>query len=63
MITSALRQDQFERLYAEHAQPLFAFLTYRTGDRVQAEDLLADTFERALRAEALASNDLSIVPS
>jgi RNA polymerase sigma-70 factor (ECF subfamily) len=50
MIMSALRQDQFERLYAEHAQPLFAFLSYRTGDRVQAEDLLADTFERALRA-------------
>lgn len=44
------REDKFERLYAEHAQPLFAFLSYRTGDRVQAEDLLADTFERALRA-------------
>jgi RNA polymerase sigma factor (sigma-70 family) len=40
----------FERLYAEHAQALFAFLSYRTGDRVLAEDLLADTFERALRA-------------
>jgi RNA polymerase sigma-70 factor (ECF subfamily) len=40
----------FERLYAEHAQPLYAFLSYRTGDRVLAEDLLADTFERALRA-------------
>lgn len=50
MIMSTLREDQFERLYAEHAQPLFAFLAYRTGDRVQAEDLLADTFERALRA-------------
>jgi RNA polymerase sigma-70 factor, ECF subfamily len=40
----------FERLYAEHAQPLYAFLSYRTGDRVLAEDLLADTFERALGA-------------
>jgi len=37
-------------MYAEHAQPLYAFLSYRTGDRVLAEDLLADTFERALRA-------------
>jgi RNA polymerase sigma factor (sigma-70 family) len=47
---SPLRDEAFERLYAEHAQPLYAFLSYRTGDRVLAEDLLADTFERALRA-------------
>src|SRR4029077_3827347 len=46
----AMQDDAFERLYAEHAQPLYAFLSYRTGDRVLAEDLLADTFERALRA-------------
>jgi RNA polymerase sigma factor (sigma-70 family) len=45
-----MRDEVFERLYAEHAQPLYAFLSYRTGDRVLAEDLLADTFERALRA-------------
>ena len=45
-----MRDDRFERLYAEHAQALFGFLSYRTGDRVLAEDLLADTFERALRA-------------
>jgi len=47
-----MRDEAFERLYAEHAQAVFAFLVYRTGDRVQAEDLLADTFERALRARA-----------
>ena len=45
-----LKQEAFERLYEEQAQPLYAFLSYRTGDRVLAEDLLADTFERALRA-------------
>ena len=45
-----MRDADFERLYGEHAEPLFAFLAYRTGDRVRAEDLLADTFERALRA-------------
>jgi RNA polymerase sigma-70 factor (ECF subfamily) len=45
-----MRAESFERLYAEHAQGLYAFLCYRTGDRVLAEDLLADTFERALRA-------------
>jgi RNA polymerase sigma-70 factor, ECF subfamily len=46
----AMQDDAFERLYAEHAQALYGFLSYRTGDRVLAEDLLADTFERALRA-------------
>lgn len=45
-----MRREDFERLYEEHAQPLFGFLAYRTGDRVLAEDLMADTFERALRA-------------
>ena len=45
-----MRDEAFERLYAEHAQALYAFLSYRTGDQVLAEDLLADTFERALRA-------------
>ncbi|HWX87526.1 MAG TPA: RNA polymerase sigma factor [Solirubrobacteraceae bacterium] len=44
------RDDGFERLYAEHAQGLFAFLRYRTGDSVLAEDLLADTCERVLRS-------------
>jgi len=42
--------DTFERLYAEHAQALFAFLRYRTDDPALAEDLLADTYERVLRA-------------
>lgn len=45
-----MRETDFERLYEEHAQALFGFLAYRTGDRVLAEDLLADTFERVLLA-------------
>jgi len=45
-----MRDDDFERLYDAEAQGLFAFLAYRTGDRALAEDLLADAFERALRA-------------
>jgi RNA polymerase sigma-70 factor, ECF subfamily len=45
-----MRSEDFERLYAMHAQPLLRFLAYRTGDRVLAEDLLADTFERVLTA-------------
>ncbi|HYP48311.1 MAG TPA: RNA polymerase sigma factor [Thermoleophilaceae bacterium] len=44
------REEEFERLYEEHAPGLLAFLAYRTGDRALAEDLLADTFERVLRA-------------
>jgi RNA polymerase sigma factor (sigma-70 family) len=46
-----MRDADFERLYAEHAQPLLAFLVYRTGDRALSEDLLADTFERVLTAK------------
>ncbi len=45
-----MRDEDFERLYEAEAQSLFGFLAYRTGDRALAEDLLADTFERALRA-------------
>src|SRR3954468_14647398 len=45
-----MRDEDFERLYAAEAAGLFSFLAYRTGDRALAEDLLADTFERALRA-------------
>ena len=40
----------FERAYAEHAEPLLRFVTYRTGDRALAEDIVADTFERVLRS-------------
>ena len=46
-----MRDDEFERLYAEEAAGLFSFLAYRTGDRALAEDLLADAFERALRGK------------
>ena len=45
-----MRDDEFEQLYAAEASGLFSFLAYRTGDRALAEDLLADAFERALRA-------------
>jgi RNA polymerase sigma-70 factor, ECF subfamily len=48
-----MRQSDFERLFDDHAQPLFAFLVYRTGDRALAEDIVADTFERALRSKQL----------
>jgi RNA polymerase sigma factor (sigma-70 family) len=45
-----MRPDAFERLFEEHAERLFSFLAYRTGNRVLAEDLLSETFERVLRS-------------
>jgi RNA polymerase sigma factor (sigma-70 family) len=45
-----MRDADFERLYEAEAQNVYGFLAYRTGDRALAEDLLADTFERALRS-------------
>jgi RNA polymerase sigma factor (sigma-70 family) len=45
-----VRQGDFERLWNDHAQALYGFLVYRTGDRALAEDLVADAFERAYRA-------------
>lgn len=48
-----MRDRDIERLFREHAQPLFGFLAYRTGDRALAEDLVAETFERALRRRRL----------
>jgi RNA polymerase sigma factor (sigma-70 family) len=43
-----IRADDFERLYYAHAQALFRFLVYRTGNPALAEDLVGDTFERVL---------------
>ncbi len=41
-----MRREDSESLYEQHAQGLFALLAYRTDDRVLAEDLVAETFER-----------------
>jgi len=48
-----LDHTAFDRLFCEHAEPLLSFLVMRTGDRAMAEDLVADTFERALRRRRL----------
>jgi RNA polymerase sigma-70 factor, ECF subfamily len=47
-----MKSDQFEQLYAEHAEALLRFLVYRTGDRAMAEEVLADTFERVLSSRS-----------
>lgn len=44
-----MREVDFDRLFREHAQGLFGFLVYRTGDRALAEDVLSEAFERAIR--------------
>src|SRR3954463_15030152 len=44
-----MNTEDFERVYEEHAQPLYAFLVYRTRDAALAEDIMADTFVRVLR--------------
>jgi RNA polymerase sigma factor (sigma-70 family) len=48
---------QVEALYEAHARGIFAFLVFRTGDRVLSEDLLADTFERVMRTRRLPRGD------
>ena len=45
-----MQGERFEQLYASHAQALFGFLYFRTRDAALTEDLLAETFERALRS-------------
>jgi RNA polymerase sigma-70 factor (ECF subfamily) len=43
---------EFERLVRRHGDALYAFVLYRAGDPHVAEDVVADTFERAFRARA-----------
>ena len=45
-----MHDPDLERLFSEHAQPLYGFLAYRVGDSTVAEDLLGDTFERVVKS-------------
>ena len=51
-MSRGLSNEAFDRLYTQHAAGLLGFLTYQTGDRVLAEDIVADTFERVLTARS-----------
>jgi RNA polymerase sigma factor (sigma-70 family) len=42
-----MRREDFQRLFEEHADALFAYVAYRAGDRSLAEDVVSATFERA----------------
>ena len=54
--TSSLRlpraaaQPAFDDVVAEHLDSVYRYLVYLTGDRSAAEDLTAETFEKAFRS-------------
>ncbi len=43
-----MRDNDIERLFTNHAQALYAFVVYRTGDASLAEEIVGDTFERLI---------------
>ncbi len=45
-----MRDEDFSRLFDEHAEALFAYVAYRSGDRSMAEDVVSAAFERAYKA-------------
>lgn len=44
--------ESIEALYRKHAESVFRFATYLTGNHAEAEDIAAETFARALTARA-----------
>lgn len=45
-------QARVDQLYRDHGDAVYAFVVSRTGDRMLAEDLTGDVFERVLRSRA-----------
>jgi RNA polymerase sigma-70 factor (ECF subfamily) len=43
-------QPSFDAVVAEHLDGVYRYLVYLTGDRAAAEDLAAETFEKAFRS-------------
>jgi RNA polymerase sigma-70 factor (ECF subfamily) len=50
--TVSLDTEAFAELYRVHTYAVFNYCLFRVGDRAAAEDLTADTFERAWRARS-----------
>ena len=48
-----MKDEDFSRLFDEHAEALFAYVLYRCGDRAMAEDIVSGAFERAYRSRRL----------
>ncbi len=49
-VTSVVDADTFAALYRSYTYAVFNYCLFRVNDRAAAEDLAADTFERAWRA-------------
>ncbi|MBN1953649.1 MAG: sigma-70 family RNA polymerase sigma factor [Anaerolineae bacterium] len=49
---------EFARLYDREMPRIYRYLCYRVGSRVEAEDLTADVFQRALRRWPLVASQL-----
>lgn len=49
MILPGVSGDDIARLFADRGQAVYGFIAYRVADPSTAEELLGDTFERALR--------------
>ena len=47
---NTLTSTDFKKLYEEHLTAVFNFCLYQVGDYALAEDITADTFERAWRS-------------
>jgi RNA polymerase sigma-70 factor (ECF subfamily) len=47
---SAEAREAFARVAEAHLDAVYGYLLYLTGDRTMADDLTAETFERALRS-------------
>lgn len=55
--SSTLDRTKFTELYQVHLTAVFNYCLFRTGERAIAEDLTADTFERAWRARGRFESD------
>ena len=55
MLQPMVSPEHLTRLFAEYHAPLVRFLTRRLGDRDWAEEVAQETFVRALKQDAIAS--------
>ena len=55
MLQTMVTPEHLTRLFAEYHAPLVRFLTRRLGDRDRAEEVAQETFVRAMKQEAIAS--------
>ncbi len=59
LFRTSAKEEDFEELYQQELPRIFNFFRYQIGDDFIAEDLTADTFEKAWRNRDRYKNDLS----